>query len=114
MKKLITLLLTLTLIFGVFVSCEKPNETDTASSSEDTSAEHVFRAIVIEINESSVLIEPLEGEGERNSADRIRIDVSDLDDIDAAVGSIVEVTYDGYIMETYPAQINVRGWKLSN
>ena len=43
--------------------------------------ESVARATVIEINGSSVLIEPLEGEWERMREDRIHINIGDLEDV---------------------------------
>lgn len=80
----------------------------------EESLEHVVNATVIEINGSSVLIEPLESEWERQSADRIRINVSGLAEIGAEVGSQVEVIYTGGVMESYPAQIRAIGWRISN
>ena len=54
---------------------------------------------------SAVLVEPLEGEAERNSADRIAVTVEG--EIPAlAAGDLVRVTYDGMIQETYPAGIS--------
>ncbi len=34
--------------------------------------------------------------------------------MDAEIGSVVQVTYTGAIMESYPAQINATGWKISD
>ena len=71
------------------------------------------RATVIEINGSSVLLEPLEGEWERKTTDRIRIDTGNINKLDIEVGSVVEVSYRGTIMESYPAQISVVSWSFS-
>ena len=47
----------------------------------------------------------MEGEAERNSADRIAVTVEG--EIPAlAAGDLVRVTYDGMIQETYPAGIS--------
>ena len=72
-------------------------------------------ATVIEISGNSVvLIEPLEGEPERASADRIWVNIDGFSDVGAEIGSTVDITYDGYIMETYPAQIRASAWSLVN
>lgn len=71
-----------------------------------------FVATVIEVHENSVLLEPVEGEPELRSSDRISMSTSQLANIGAQVGSTVEVTYTGEIMESYPAQIIATDWKL--
>ena len=86
---------------------------DELFAKEEPHIKSVVRATVIEIGGNYVLIEPLEGEFERLSADRISINISDLEDIGAEVGSLVEVTYKGGIMESYPAQINAVSWEKS-
>lgn len=86
---------------------------DDLFAKEEPYIEKIVHATVIEMNGSSVLIEPLEGEWERQCADRISISVAGFDDIGAQEGSVVEVMYKGGIMESYPAQIHATGWKLS-
>ena len=86
---------------------------DELFAKEEPNIKSVVRATVIEIGGNYVLIEPLEGEFERLSADRISINISDLEDIGAEVGSLVEVTYKGGVMESYPAQINAVSWEKS-
>lgn len=73
-----------------------------------------FTAKIIELDGSSALVEPAEGEWERNSADRIYVSIRDFEDIGANEGDLVEIFYDGYIMESYPAQIHGTGWKRAN
>ena len=97
----------------VYFGADAWKSVDDLFAEEEPNIESVVRATVIEINGSSVLIEPLEGEWERMSGDRIRINVSEFEDIGAEVGSVVEVTYKGNIMESYPAKINAIGWKMS-
>ena len=79
---------------------------------EEGKAEKSFTATVIQINGSYVLVEPIEGEDELRSSDRITFNIDDLGDIGAELGSVVEISYTGVIMESYPAQINATGWKL--
>ena len=71
-----------------------------------------FTATVLEISGNTVLVEPLEGESERLSADKISFSKANLEQIGAIVGSVVEIGYTGEIMESYPAQIHATTWKL--
>lgn len=70
-----------------------------------------FNAVVIENNGTSLLVNPEEGSPELNSSDKIVVRVPEnnavLKDLsEFAEGSRVKITYDGMIMESYPAQIN--------
>lgn len=87
---------------------------DALLEAEADKVENSFIATVIEINDTSVVVEPVEGEDELRSSDRISFGIKDFDDIGAEVGSVVKVTYTGAIMESYPAQINAIGWQLSD
>ena len=78
----------------------------------DTMEEAVFSAKILEIKESSVLVEPLESEEIRNSADQISFGTAALADIGAEAGDIVRITYTGEIAESYPAQIRASDWTL--
>ncbi len=74
-----------------------------------------FVATVLEINQSSLLVEPAEGSVELSSADRIVAHVGDAvitdpqgDEVDITAveaGRKVVIYYDGMIAESYPAQI---------
>lgn len=76
-------------------------------------AERKFVADVLEMNGDSVLVQPVPGEDERNSSDKISFSIRGFENIGAKVGSIVEITYTGNILESYPAQIQATGWKIS-
>lgn len=78
-----------------------------------TAQEVQFTAQVIECGETWVLVEPLEGEAERNSADRISFSTQNLEQLQIQVGTQVVVTYNGEIMESYPAQIIPISWRLA-
>jgi len=70
-----------------------------------------FNADILENNGTSLLVEPDENEDELNSSDKIIViipqDGAVLKDLsDFTVGSNVEITYNGVIRESYPAQIN--------
>ncbi|HKM02035.1 MAG TPA: DUF3221 domain-containing protein, partial [Sedimentibacter sp.] len=70
-----------------------------------------FNAVVIENNGNSILVNPEEGSTELNSSDkivvRVPVDNATLKDLsEFTEGKKVKITYDGMIMESYPAQIN--------
>lgn len=70
-----------------------------------------FIATVLENNGKSILVKPEEGSTELNSSDkivvRVPVDNAVLKDLSEFIeGSKVKITYDGMVMESYPAQIN--------
>lgn len=78
--------------------------------------EESFEAAILELSVVSALVEPLEGETERNSCDRIRFSVKGLEGMEGTIaepGDIVEIFYDGVIKESYPAGITANRWELS-
>ena len=81
---------------------------------EEDNIVYSFTATVLEIGEDYVLVEPIEGEMERSSSDKISFGIKELPEIGAKVGSMVEVLYNGLIMELYPAKIHASGWNLLN
>jgi len=80
---------------------------------EEQEVVHRFVATVLELDAASALVQPVEGEEELRSSDRIRISIAALGDIGVQVGSDVEIYYTGGIMESYPAQINAVKWELA-
>lgn len=64
-----------------------------------------FEARVIQVNENSLLIEPSEGEEEFRSSDQISVSADDAGKLDLKEGDVIRVTYNGEIMETYPARL---------
>ena len=82
----------------------------------DQPEEKSFEATILELSVVSALVEPLEGEEERESYDRIRFSVKGLEGTEGIwmePGDIVEIFYDGTIEESSPARINVNEWYLS-
>lgn len=67
--------------------------------------EKSFFGKVIESDASYIIVEPNEDEEERKSADKIFIGLEEYNDALYIVGTNVKITYDGTIMEGYPAQI---------
>ena len=116
MKKLIAVLLAVLIIFSL-AACNN-NAQENSSSDNDISSEgypekeNSFNATVLEIEDGSVIVEPFPEEPQRNNSDRISFDTKKLQKLDVKVGSFVKVSYQGGIMETYPATISVTAWEL--
>lgn len=104
MKKVLFVVLSLILML-VLVACgNNSNNVYTTS----------FKARIIESNGDTVIVEPLENEDIRRSADRISVGIGNVKRYVPEVlpvGTLVEIVYDGNINETYPAQINVLGFR---
>jgi hypothetical protein len=106
MRKCLIILMCIMLVLTVLAGCGSSKEKDETS----------FTATVLEIGESYLLVEPVEGSDELRSADKIRVSIGGatlldsqdkeitVDDIE--VGDKVEIVYNGVIAESYPAQIN--------
>lgn len=113
MKKTLLWITSLVLCFSMcFTGCQQDvkekNKDDQVKDTEPVT----FLAEVLEIGRNHVLVEPLDGENERNSSNQISFSTRDLEDIGAEEGDVVEITYDGLIMESYPAQIHASRWKI--
>ncbi|MDD3840420.1 MAG: hypothetical protein PHP06_07565 [Clostridia bacterium] len=100
------LIVCIVIAFVILVGCSSLGKKDRTS----------FNAVVLDINQSYLLVQPVKGSSELNSADQITISVSDaalsdfrdkeiiIDDI--AIGDNIQIVYDGQIAESYPAQIH--------
>lgn len=78
---------------------------------EKDKAEDKLYATVVSLCGNTAVVEPLEGMSGLSGTE-IAFGIADLENIEAEVGSIVEITYVGGIMETYPAQINAVSWQI--
>ncbi len=67
--------------------------------------EHYFYGKIVESTNEYIVVEPNKEEEVRKSADKISIGLEKYSDIVYMVGTNVKVTYDGTIMESYPAQV---------
>ena len=72
---------------------------------EQSEEKPYFYGKVIETTANYIIVEPNEDEEERNSADKISVGLGEYNDALYMVGTNVKITYDGNIMESYPAQI---------
>lgn len=100
MKRYMPMLLVIFIVFA-FSACEKEDKV-------------VFTAVVLQ-NTSSLLVEPPVGSNQHGSSDKIVVHAEDatvydedgekIDLSDIAAGQTLEITYNGMIAESYPAQI---------
>lgn len=72
--------------------------------------QNVFTAKILEISDNGVLVEPAQGQWECSSADKISLGTQNLPKLELQEGDYVQITYNGQIMESYPAQIVAQDW----
>lgn len=119
MKRILSLFLAAIismLLAGCIATPKTPgNDTDTVSQSK-INKDNSFLANIVEINfdSSTAIVEPLENEKMLASSDRISVNLTNLEYIYPVVGDTVRIEYSGDIRETYPAQIDVTNWEISN
>lgn len=106
MRKMTVILLLLFWVTG----CDTAESTDSTSSNAINSVS--FHAMILEINGNNIIVQPMEGEKELRSSDKIEFSRTELEDIDVAVGDVVTITYSGEIAESYPAQIGAISWSI--
>lgn len=106
MKRIVIIIL----VFSIFLtSCgtdsvpaQQPND---HAAEQTAPAASVCKAAVTEVNGNTMIVKPVDGSAERSSADQFSLSVSLLDEgIVPVVGMTLEITYDGGVLETYPAQ----------
>lgn len=101
MKKIFLIVLCFTLTFFV-AGCKADGR-----GQADTPGARVFQATILEINNDTMLVNPVEGSSELTSADKISLSMKNLkSSTEPQVGDIVEIEYDGEILESYPAQLS--------
>ena len=89
-------------------SSTAPAQQSTEQVTEQTApAASVCKATVTEINGNTMLVKPVEGSWELSSADQFSLSASLLDEgVTPTVGMTLEITYDGSILEIYPASFS--------
>ena len=98
MKKYISIILSILCILSL-VGCGKKEPVGDPPSVS-------FQATILEINNQTYLVEPVEGSQELKSADQITVPMKNLDpSLEPEIGDIIEIKYNGEIAESYPAQI---------
>lgn len=74
-------------------------------NNEQSEEGYFFYGKVVESTASYIIVEPNENEEERKSADKISIGLGENNDALYTIGTNVKITYDGTILESYPAQV---------
>lgn len=75
-------------------------------SREEAFPEYAFQATVLEVTETHLLVEPVEGSRERDCSDKMVIVLEGRPVWPLPrEGDLVEICYDGMIQELYPARI---------
>lgn len=82
-------------------------------SFETLNANHKITATVLDITGNSVLVETIDTE-QSTKGEKFSFGRQDLEDMDVRVGDIVEVTYDGEILECSPPIISAKSWRFSD
>ena len=98
-KKLYSIICLCSLISIILCACGKKEQ----GSAGNTPATITFQATVIESSDSSILAEPVPGSLELDSADQFSI--PNIDGLELQAGDIIEMEYNGEILESYPAQL---------
>ena len=108
MKRIILLFTCLTLLISV-TGCNSNK-----SNAVDTNA--VFQEKILELNDGTMLVEPLEGYIEANYTDTVNVFIQNMPSSpEPVVGDIVEITYNGIMTEEAPpfSMWYHKKWKLS-
>ena len=107
MKKIFAILVLLALSVSVFAGCDISTDEDmTISDGAMTITKNpFFKAEIIEMSEKALVIKPLDEYSEARSSDKISIPNWFAKD-SVKVGDIIGISYDGAILESYPAQLS--------
>ena len=120
-KKILIIILMIVLMMGIVVAYQLiqnrvVNRGDFKLKVENISSNSIntinqeqyetsFFGKVVESDASYIIVEPNENEEIRKSSDKISIGLGEFNDAIYMVGTIVKITYDGTIMDSYPAQV---------
>ena len=108
MKKVVAYLILTATLVSVLSGCVIiSNSADETIVYSDISAENdpFFKAEIIEMSEKALVVKPLDEYSESRSSDKISIPNWFAKD-SVKVGDIIGISYDGAILESYPAQLS--------
>ncbi len=98
--KALLLFLLISLCSVVFTACQQPLPQPS------------FQGRVSAVTGDSVTLELTSGEEIMSSGDKVMFSTKELEAMAVEVGDLVEVMYDGTIMESYPLQVKPLSWRL--
>lgn len=106
-------------MFNKFIAgaiADTSNDNINTGNNDIEEGQYEFVATIIEASENYIIVEPEKDSRERKSSDKISMSItrptSGVNDF-YVVGNKVKITYNGNIMESYPAQINAIKIELS-
>ena len=100
MKKLVAVLLCVLVVLSLAACGTKDEPSDVADEVV------MFKATVMEVTDSTMLVTPVDGSVELNSADLFSIPLDMIfDDSTPTVGAVYCIEYNGMIDEMYPATL---------
>lgn len=108
MQKVVVCLILAAMLMSVLSGCEvTSNSADETIVYSDISAENdpFFKAEIIEMSEKALVVKPLDEYSESRSSDKISVP-NWFEKDSVKVGDIIGISYDGAILESYPAQLS--------
>lgn len=97
----------------VYFGSDRSESVDTLWEREAENIHHSFKAKLILLDNTTARVQPLDGQPETLSCDRFSFSIAELAPIQPQLGDILTITYQGGIMESYPAQIKATAWEIS-
>lgn len=103
MRELLKMVLLLSLT-GILAACGQRENTDIEDSSTNQAESVVVQASITEIKGNLIYVKPVPGSWELQSSSSFTLSADLIEkDADYEVGTVLEITYDGNIQETWPA-----------
>lgn len=87
------------------IEIEYEGQTISKMNKEQGKNENYFYGKIMEATNKYIIVEPNKEEKVRESSDKISIGLEENSDVVYMVGTNVKITYDGTIMDSYPAQV---------
>ena len=105
MKRIFAILSLAILLLSLLSGCVSTDEGDNMEGVASDGQKQFFKAEIIEMSETSLLIRPLEEYAESRSSERISVANWFTNDA-VKVGDIIGISHSGAILESYPAQLS--------
>ncbi len=113
LKKVSAVTFVLILVTGLIMGCGNGEENGEENGNDDFGGNDEvqilqFVATIIEIDENSILVEPVEGEEMLQTGNRVMVSTRDISEdkvSEMEVGDEVRVFYTGDVMESDPVQL---------
>ena len=108
MRKLSAVLMLMGFLLSLTACTDNVAEQSRPQQVSEANREVTFQAKIVAIKDNALLVEPAEGSPEAVSAGQISIPLAQVPSVpEPQNGDMVEITYNGDIMESSPAQLGV-------